>query len=207
MIRFLFRMVILLMVALAAAAGLGYWYVQRGAPFSARAEPTRLESAVALRLRHLSIPAAARATTNPLPANAENLHEGLEHFADHCATCHANSGSGDTPIGRGLYPKPPVLRDPRTQSLSDGELFSIIQNGIRFTGMPAFGGAGGDHDVQDSWRLVQFIRHLPKITDKELAEMEKLNPRVAAEAPEVPKKGEDRPAHGAVPHKHVHGKG
>jgi mono/diheme cytochrome c family protein len=186
--------------------GLAYWYVQSAAPFSARAVPTRLESEVALRLRHLSIPAAARAKANPLPANAANLHEGLEHFADHCAMCHANNGSGDTPIGRGMYPKPPVLRDARTQSLSDGELFSIIQNGIRFTGMPAFGGAGGDHDDQDSWRLVQFVRHLPKITDKELAEMEKLNPRPPAEAPEEPKKGEERPAHGATPHKHVHGK-
>jgi mono/diheme cytochrome c family protein len=204
MIRLLFRTLVLLVVAFALAGGLTYWYIQRAAPFSARAEPTRLETAVALRLRHLSIPAAERGKTNPLPANAENLREGLEHFADHCAVCHGNSGAGDTTIGRGLYPKPPILREARTQSLSDGELFAIIQNGIRFTGMPAFGDVGGEHDVQDSWRLVQFIRHLPKITDKELAEMEKLNPRAPAEAPADPKKAQERPA---APHKHVHGKG
>ena len=184
MIRFLFRFVVLLIAAVAVTAGIGYWYVQRSAPFSARGVPTRLEREVALRLRHLAIPAADRARANPLPANAANLREGLEHFADHCAMCHANNGSGDTPIGRGLYPKPPVLRDARTQSLSDGELFSIIKHGIRFTGMPAFGGPGGEHGEQDSWRLVQFIRHLPKITEKELAEMEKLNPRSPAEASE-----------------------
>jgi mono/diheme cytochrome c family protein len=191
-------MVVLLIAALAVAAGLGYWYVQHGAPFSARAAPTRLESAVALRLRQLSIPAADRAKANPLPASAENLREGLEHFADHCAVCHGNSGAGDTAIGRGLYPKPPILREARTQSLSDGELFSIIKNGIRFTGMPAFGGEGGEHGEQDSWRLVQFIRHIPKITDKELAEMEKLNPRAPAEAPE------ETPANPKVPPPHVH---
>lgn len=198
MIRWLFRTFILLFVALAVAAGLAYWYVQRAAPFSARAEPTRLETAVALRLRHLSITAAERGKANPLPANAENLREGLEHFADHCAVCHGNSGAGDTPIGRGLYPKPPILREARTQSLSDGELFSIIQNGIRFTGMPAFGGASGEHDEQDSWRLVQFIRHLPKITDKELAEMEKLNPRAPGDAPA------ERPADPKAPAHHTH---
>jgi mono/diheme cytochrome c family protein len=203
MIRWLFRTFILLAVALAMAAGLAYWYVQRAAPFSARAEPTRLESAVALRLRHLSISAAERAKANPLPANAENLHEGLEHFADHCAVCHGNSGAGDTPIARGLYPKPPVLRDVRTQSLSDGEIFSIIQNGIRFTGMPAFGGVNGEHGEEDSWRLVQFIRHLPKITDKELAEMEKLNPRAPAEAPDKAKPASP-PTH---THTHKGGKG
>ena len=157
------------------AGGAAAWYVKSHTPFSSRAEPTRLESAVARRLRHLSIPADQRAKKNPLPATAENLSEGLEHFADHCAVCHGNSGAGDTPIGRGLYPKPPMLTAPGTQSLSDGELFSIIENGIRFTGMPAFGGRRRARD-DDSWRLVQFIRHLPKITTAELAAMEKLNP-------------------------------
>ena len=202
MIRFVLRTIIVLIVVLGTAAGLGYWYVQRNAPFSARAVPSRFEAAVARRVRHLSISPDQRAKNSPLPATAENLHEGLEHFADHCAMCHANNGSGDTPIGRGLYPKPPVLREAGTQSLSDGELFSIIQNGIRFTGMPAFGGAGGDHDEQDSWRLVQFIRHLPKITDKELAEMEKLNPRVRADQPAGAKPSAPPP-----PHTHKHGKG
>jgi mono/diheme cytochrome c family protein len=199
MIRWLFRTLILLIVALSIAAGIAYWYVQRGAPFSARAEPSRLEATVARRLRHLSIPADQRAKASPLPATADNLREGLEHFADHCAVCHGNNGAGDTPIGRGLYPKPPILRDARTQQLSDGELFSIIQNGIRFTGMPAFGGTGGDHGTEDSWRLVQFIRHLPKITDKELAEMETLNPRSRADGPaEQPPAGAKAP----VPHTH-----
>jgi mono/diheme cytochrome c family protein len=198
MIRFLFRTVVLFLVALGVAAGLGYWYLQRGAPFSARGMPSRVEAALARRLRHLSISADLRAKQSPLPPTAENLHEGLEHFADHCATCHGNSGRGDTPIGRGLYPKPPVLGDAGTQSLSDGELFSIIQNGIRFTGMPAFGGQGGEHGDEDSWRLVQFIRHLPKITGKELAEMDRLTPRAPAEAP-----AEEKPS-APSPHVHTH---
>ena len=204
MVRWLIRVFVLLVAAGGAALGVAYWYVQGHTPFSSRAEPTALESAVALRLRHLSIPADQRAKKNPLKATAENLHEGLEHFADHCAVCHGNTGAGDTPIGRGLYPKPPVLREARTQSLSDGELFAIIQNGIRFTGMPAFGGPGGGHGDEDSWRLVQFIRHLPKQTPQEIAEMEKLNPRAPDD--EAPKTAEQPPAHGATPHTHKHGK-
>ena len=211
MVRWLVRTFVLLVVVVAmVGVGIG-WYVRTHSPFSSRAEPTRLEAEVALRLRHLSIPEELRAKKNPLPATADNLHEGIEHFADHCAMCHANNGSGDTPIGHGLYPKPPALREARTQSLSDGELFSIIENGIRFTGMPAFGGPGGEHGGEDSWRLVQFIRHLPKISREELAEMEKLNPRSAADAPEMsmPATG---PSAGKAPvphtHKHPHaGKG
>ena len=171
----LIRAVLLLVVIVIVGAGFAVWYVQRNG-MSARGEPTAVETAVALRLRHLSIPSADRDRTNPLKPTADNMREGMEHFADHCAVCHANSGNGDTPIGMGLYPKPPVLRDARTQSISDGELFSIIDNGIRFTGMPAFGGPGG-HDAEDSWRLVLFIRHLPAITDQELKTMETMNPK------------------------------
>ena len=200
MVRWLFRAFVLLVALGALTFGAGLWYVRHHTPFSSRAEPTRLEAAVARRVRHLSIPTDLREKTNPLPANADNLHEGLEHFADHCALCHANNGAGDTPIGRGLYPKPPVLREAPTQSLSDGELFAIIQNGIRFTGMPAFG--GGEHTDEDSWKCVLFIRHLPKITDKELAEMEKLNPKEADEEPATGEK--PKPAEPKTPHTHTH---
>ena len=206
MVRWLFRVFFLLMAAGMAAVGVAYWYVQGHTPYSSRAEPTRLETEVALRLRQLAIPDDQRAKVSPLPATPENLREGLAHFADHCAVCHGNNGAGDTPIGRGLYPKPPALREARTQSLTDGEIFAIIQNGIRFTGMPAFGGPGGEHGEEDSWRLVQFIRHLPKQTPQEIADMEKLNPRAPDDA--APKTAEEPPAAGAAPHthKHPHGK-
>src|SRR5207247_5574691 len=67
----------------------------------------------------------------------------------------------------GLYPKPPDLRLPETQNLTDGELFWIIENGVRFTGMPAFSNSGGHGGMLDSWKLVHFIRHLPHLTRSE----------------------------------------
>jgi mono/diheme cytochrome c family protein len=141
---------------------------------SARATPTYLETVLARDARHMAFPANARALQNPEPASEENLREGRLHFADHCATCHANDGSGDTMLGRGLYPKPPDLRHEETQKLTDGELFWVIENGVRFTGMPAF----SNHDMQhDSWKLVLFIRHLPQLTVEERLEMERNNPK------------------------------
>lgn len=141
---------------------------------SARATPTIIETMMARDARHLAIPAAARALENPVANSAENQRDARLHFADHCATCHGNDGSGDTMIGRGLYPKPPDLRLPESQNLSDGELFWVIENGVRFTGMPAFSNPGSQND---SWKLVQFIRHLPKLTNEERVEMEKYNPK------------------------------
>src|SRR5258708_7257116 len=70
----------------------------------------------------------------------------------------------------------PDMRLPETQQMSDGELFYIMQNGIRLSAMPAWGG-GSDQDAADSWKLVHFIRHLPQLTAAEKKEMEKLNPK------------------------------
>ena len=142
---------------------------------SSRAKPTAMETMMAREVRHMAIPTSARATQNPISETQENLRDARLHFADHCAICHANDGGGDALIGRNLYPKPPDLRQEETQKLSDGELFWIIENGVRFTGMPAFGGARGSE--QDSWKLVRFIRHLPRLTEEEHMEMERYNPK------------------------------
>ena len=148
---------------------------------SAREEPGRMEIFVARLVRTWSLPASARQSKNPLASSPQLLQDASRHFADHCASCHANDGSGNTEIGRNLYPRAPDMRLPATQQLSDGELFNIIHNGIRWTGMPAWGESGDD---PDSWKLVQFIRHLPNLSQDELRQMERFNPKSAAERDE-----------------------
>ena len=98
-------------------------------------------------------------------------------------------------MGKHTYPPAPDMRLPTTQRMSDGELFFVIQNGIRLSAMPAWGG-GSDEDAQDSWKLVHFIRHLPQLTAAEKKEMEKLNPKSPDELKEEEEeerflKGED----------------
>ncbi len=149
-----------------------------GRGFSTRDEPTLLETLAARAARRMAVPSDAYDAVNPLEATPEVTANGLSHFADHCASCHANDGSGDTPIGRNLYPKAPDMRESETQSLTDGELFYIITNGIRLSGMPAWGSGGseGSDDAHGTWALVHFIRRLPNITEGEIAEMRTLNP-------------------------------
>lgn len=117
----------------------------------------------------LTIPRNARELTNPVADSLEVVADGLAHFADHCAACHANDGSGETEIGLGMYPKPPDLRHTETQSLSDGELFYIIENGVRFTGMPAWS-TGTEEGKQATWHLVRFIRKLPNLTPDQIGQ-------------------------------------
>ena len=122
----------------------------------------------------------------------------MEHFADHCATCRGNDGSGDTLFGNGLYPKPPDMRRAGTQGKSDGELYYIIENGVRLSGMPAFGEHAGTDDAE-TWRLVVFIRHLQQITTDELQAMNGLNPKTEADRAEEQQEEDFSNGSGAAP--------
>jgi mono/diheme cytochrome c family protein len=164
-----------------ATAGLGWFaYDSFSSGFSAKGDPSYVEIWLARQVRRIAIPSKQRETPNPVPLNPKVLAEARAHFADHCATCHANDGGGKTPIGRNVYPRTPDLRDTAIQSMSDGELFFVIHHGIRFTAMPAWG-KGKPEEDRDSWGLVHFVRHLPKLTVEELDEMKKLNPTTPRE--------------------------
>lgn len=152
--------------------------------FSAHDQPTRIEAWIARTMRQYSVPADLRDVKNPVPPRPEILAEARAHFADHCASCHGNDGKGLTQIGRRFYPKAPDMTMPDTQKRTDGELFATIENGIRLTAMPGWG-EGTAASAYGSWSLVHFIRHLPRITPGEIAEMEKLNPKSPEEWQEM----------------------
>ena len=151
--------------------------------FSALDEPSAMETLMARTMRHYGVPSDLRGRRNPLPLTAEVVADGRAHFADHCAMCHGNDGKG-TSMGRKFYPRVPDMTLPETQSQSDGALFATIENGIRLTGMPAFGD-GTAESAAGSWALVHFIRRLPQITPEEIVEMQALNPKTPAEWQEI----------------------
>ena len=152
--------------------------------FSAHDEPTAIERTLARSMRHWAVPSDLRHRRNPVPLTPQVLAEARAHFADHCAGCHGNDGKGQSGMGKQMYPRTPDMTLAATQQISDGELFSIIENGVRLTGMPGFG-SGTAESARGSWTLVHFIRHLPKLTPQEVAEMETLNPKSPEEWEEM----------------------
>ena len=175
------RTLLLSITAAGIAGAVAFGWVTIGRGFSARDNPSALEAHLAKTARNLSIPASGRNAKNPFAPTDEVLTEARAHFADHCAICHGNDGSGKTQIGQNLYPKAPDMRLSGTQNLTDGEIYYVIHNGIRLTGMPAWGMEEKD---EDSWKLVVFIRHLPQLTPAEEREMEALNPKSPGEKQE-----------------------
>lgn len=184
-----------------------YDIISRG--LSTRVEPSWVEATLARTMRSLATPSLMRHTRNPVQRSQAVMDEALAHFADHCAGCHANDGSGNTDMGRSFYPPAPDMRADPTQALTDGELFSIIEHGIRLTGMPAWG-TGTPEGEHQSWALVHFIRQLPSLTPEDIAKMEALNPKSPdqfREEEEIRRflAGEDvgaAPPAPAPPHKH-----
>jgi mono/diheme cytochrome c family protein len=183
----------------------GVMLLLQGRGVSARPQPSALETRGALFMRGWMTPATYKGLKNPVSASEEGFVEAREHFADHCASCHANDGSGNTEMGRNLYPKAPDMRTSRTQELSDGELFYIIENGVMLTGMPAWS-TGTPEGERATWQLVHFIRRMPKLTADDLAAMEAANPVSRAQIEEQKtiddflNGGDPPPAPAADPH-------
>lgn len=132
---------------------------------SASVPPGSLETRLARFALDRSISRRAPKTSNPVArTDADALREGGEHFKEMCVTCHGAPGVDPSEIGDGLNPPAPDLTLERVQRRSDGELFWIVQNGIRMSGMPAF---GATHKERQIWEIVAFLRHLPSITPEE----------------------------------------
>lgn len=165
--------ILILLLLLALLIGTAWMVIRRG--FSAREAPSAIEVFIARGVRRWAVPAKMHAMTNPVAPTPEVLADARAHFADHCATCHGNDGKGNA-LGKQMSPRAPDMTLAATQSMSDGELFAIIEDGIRMTGMPAFGD-GTPQSTRSSWALVHFIRRLPKLTAADVAAMEKMNPR------------------------------
>ena len=171
----LLKAVVVLVCLVAATAGIVIGYILT-AGLSARDEPTAIETFMARNVRRAAIGRRARGLVNPVAVSDQVIADARAHYADHCASCHANDGSGKTEMGRGLFPRVPDMRLAATQNLTDAELFWIIENGIRFTGMPAWSD-GTTKGAGESWKLVHFIRRLPTLSTDDIHEMEKMNPR------------------------------
>lgn len=96
---------------------------------------------------------------NPLPPTAENLAAGRELFEKHCAFCHGMDGHGPAIPGIQFYPPVPSLAQPE-EPLTDAQLYSTIELGIRYTAMPSFGQALSDEQI---WKVTSFVRSLPRL--------------------------------------------
>ncbi len=126
---------------------------------TANKQPSKVEATLANMAKDVVIPIEAENNKNPLPGNEQTLKDGQEIYMQSCAICHGADGHGRTSLGRGMYPPAMDLTSPHVQHWNDAELFWIIQNGVRLTGMPSWKSTLSE---SDAWKLVHFIHELPR---------------------------------------------
>lgn len=154
----------LLAVVLLVAAAIAV--VLTGAfDMSAAKPPGGFEKAVGHAALNHSVSRRAPKAANPL-SGPDVVRAGLAHYREMCVFCHGAPGLDASEAGDGLNPPAPDLTLPGVQARTDGELFWIVQQGVRMTGMPAFGPTHKDPEI---WKIVAFLRHLPQISKDEQA--------------------------------------
>jgi predicted CXXCH cytochrome family protein len=151
------RVIAFVVLVAIVAASAGFYFQVIPNLSSARTEVPWLEEAVATWLLHQSVPEQDKKRDNPLGSDVADITAGRDFFRQKCEICHAYDGNGKTLIGGAQYPRAPPLAA-IVASISDGEIFYHIRNGIRNTGMPAW-----QMPDRDIWQLVAYIRHLPKV--------------------------------------------
>jgi len=137
--------------------------------WSATNKPGALETTIANYTISRWVRRGANNQSNPLlPETSDNLKTAKAEFSEHCATCHGLDGSGVNRIEADFYPPVPKLTG-QIQSWSDGQIYYVIANGIGWSAMPGF---SRNHESEDIWDTVLWIRHLAKLTPDEKAQLE-----------------------------------
>jgi mono/diheme cytochrome c family protein len=145
-------------------------FVTLGAFPLAASSPPDIFDKLALDVRNRTIKKKAQSIASvPGEAGPESVRRGLVHYRENCLPCHSAPDASPEEFAQGLNPMPPALQVDMVQAWSDAELFWIIKNGLRLTGMPAFGINHKDDEIGD---IVRFVRHLPKLTDEEKHELQ-----------------------------------
>ena len=144
----------LALLLLAAGATVALYHFS----LSALNEPGRVETYLATKAKFWIISRSAR---GPLPTappyDARSVGIGQMAYGGECANCHGVDGRTPTDIGRWMYPRTLALDSAQVQQWSDAELFWIVKNGIRLSGMPGFGKIHKDEQI---WHLVHYVRSL-----------------------------------------------
>src|SRR5277367_3171521 len=127
---------------------------------TANKPPSDGETTLANAAKDVTIPLEAGKMKNPLPETDEVVSQGQEVFLGTCAQCHGPEARGDASLGRSMDPPAMDLTSAHVQHWSDAELFWIIQNGVRLTGMPSW---KSSISADDTWKLARYIHHLPRL--------------------------------------------
>jgi mono/diheme cytochrome c family protein len=156
MAKFILGIVFAVVVLLLAAIGLA---LLGFLPTRANTPPPKMESRIAMGALDSSVERHAPHLNNPVPVTDDNLIEGLKIYTMNCALCHGGIDRQPSQLEHSLYPAPPnLISDPDTDP--EWHTFFVIQNGVRYTGMPAWDKSLSADDI---WKVTAFLSRIEKL--------------------------------------------
>lgn len=169
MAKFLLAVLAVLLVL----AGTGAFLVHTGRLPVAATTPADLVDRVAMTAKFEAVRRGGNGLQVTLPTDAAALARGREHYMENCLPCHGAPGVKPAEFAQGMNPAPPAI-DGTLQGYTDAQLFWVIKNGLRATGMPAF---GVNHKDDEIAAIAAFVRHAPHLTPEERKELADAAPR------------------------------
>ena len=160
---------IIILIIIGIVIGAAAIYIYSGSYNVAATQPhSKITLWLINEMREASIEHHSKGIKAPSTTGPNMIREGVEHFHEMCRLCHGSPGFDKEEFGEGLYPKPPDLASKDIQQESDPEIFWVLKNGIKLTGMPAF---GPTHDDNELWGMVYVVRRLPGLKPEQYKEM------------------------------------
>ncbi len=154
--NFILGIVVTIVVLLIGGSGLALLGFM---PTRANVPPPDWERHLAMSALDNSVERHARHANNPVPPTDENLIEGMKIYTMNCAGCHGGIDRQPSPLANALYPPVPnLILDPDDDP--EWHIFYVIQNGVRYTGMPAWNKSLSDTDI---WKVTAFVSHMEKL--------------------------------------------
>jgi len=190
--KFLLAILVVLLVIGGAAA----FMVKTGRLPIAATTPPDFVDRVAVTAKYKAVVRSAAGLQVTVPTDPASVSRGREHYVENCLPCHGAPGVKPAEFAEGMNPKPPDI-DGSLQNYNDAQLFWVIKNGIRATGMPGF---GVNHKDEEIAAIAAFVRHTPRLTPEERKDL-----AAAGAHEDHHHEGEDEHApeeHGAEPHHH-----
>jgi mono/diheme cytochrome c family protein len=128
-------------------------------PTRANSAPPEMERHIAMSALDNSVERHAPRVHNPVPPPVENLTEAMQIYTMNCALCHGGIDRQPSTLEKSFYPPPPnlILHPPDD---AEWHVFYVIQNGVRYSGMPAWDKTLSEPDI---WKLTAFLTRVEKL--------------------------------------------
>jgi len=160
------------------------YFASGSAPVATAAPPMPFERMLAKTALHARMDKEMPKAAPPISADEATYAAGAQIYKDNCAVCHGLPGQPQSAIGKGMFPKPPMLWEHDVTDDPPGETYWKVAGGIRMTGMPGYEKSLSTTQV---WQVTLLLANADKLPQSVKDSLKAVAVAAAPAAPEMKK--------------------